>query len=91
MAYSLSKMVMNNVLNINLQDIDEVMSLIKEVVYEMEDNEISQWDDLYPDYGVILNDIHAENMFGIFINLELAGSWFWIKINLLNIPLLNGN
>ncbi|NRF39509.1 GNAT family N-acetyltransferase [Pedobacter foliorum] len=64
---------MDNILKINLQDIDEVMCLIKEVIAEMENNEISQWDEVYPDYKGILGDIHAETMFGVFKNLELAG------------------
>lgn len=64
---------MENVLKINLQDINEVMCLIKEVISEMENNEISQWDDVYPDYKIIFDDIHTGAMFGIFKNLELAG------------------
>jgi GNAT superfamily N-acetyltransferase len=64
---------MENVFKINLQDINEVMCLIKEVISEMENNGISQWDNLYPDYKIIFEDIHTEAMFGIFKNLELAG------------------
>ncbi len=66
-------MTMDSVLKIDLKDINEVMRLIKEVISELENNEISQWDEIYPDYKVIFNDIHTETMFGIFKNLELAG------------------
>lgn len=64
---------MENVLKIDPQDINEVMGLIKEVIAEMENKEIAQWDELYPDYKTIAEDIHSEAMFGIFKDLELAG------------------
>ncbi|WP_316838127.1 GNAT family N-acetyltransferase [Pedobacter nutrimenti] len=64
---------MKNILKINPQDINEVMCLIKEVISEMKNNEIDQWDDVYPNYKVLFDDIHAEAMFGVFEDLELAG------------------
>ncbi|PTS94742.1 N-acetyltransferase [Pedobacter sp. HMWF019] len=66
-------MEMENVSKINLQDINEVMCLIKEAISEMENNEISQWDDVYPNYKIVFDDIDTEAMFGIYKNLELAG------------------
>nr|WP_068889526.1 GNAT family N-acetyltransferase [Pedobacter panaciterrae] len=62
-----------NILKIELQDVNEVMSLIKEAIDEMESRNIYQWDEVYPDYNTIITDIQAETMFGIFKNLELAG------------------
>lgn len=62
-----------NILKIKLQDVNEVMSLIKEAIVEMENQNINQWDEVYPDYNTVHTDIQSETMFGVFKNLELAG------------------
>lgn len=62
-----------NILNIQLQDLNEVMSLIKEAIAEMDNHHIFQWDEVYPDYKTLSSDIQSETMFGIFKNAELAG------------------
>jgi len=62
-----------NILKIELQDLNDVMLLIKEAVAEMERLDIHQWDEVYPDEQTIFLDIQAESMFGIFKNEELAG------------------
>lgn len=49
------------------------MSLIKEAIAEMENQNIYQWDDLYPDYNTLFVDIQTEAMFGVFSNRVLAG------------------
>ena len=61
------------ILKIKLQDVNEVMRLIKEAIVEMESHNIYQWDEIYPDYQTMLSDIQAETMFGVFKNGELAG------------------
>jgi len=66
-------MITENMLKIKLENVSEVMSLIKEAIAEMESHNIYQWDEVYPDYNTILTDIQAETMFGVFKNEELAG------------------
>lgn len=62
-----------NILKIKLQDVNEVMSLIKEAIVEMENKNIYQWDEVYPDYNTVLADIQGGTMFGVFNYLELIG------------------
>lgn len=62
-----------DILKLKLQDADEVMCLIKEVIIEMESQNIYQWDEIYPDYKTVLADLQSETMFGVVKNSEVAG------------------
>lgn len=44
-------------------DLDEICSLIKSAIAEMERNEIPQWDEIYPTREDFLNDIKSSSLF----------------------------
>ncbi|WP_034256723.1 GNAT family N-acetyltransferase [Adhaeribacter aquaticus] len=56
-----------------LEDIDEVMALIKEAVQEMDRQQIYQWDASYPDYLTLKTDIQTGTLYGLRIGGVLAG------------------
>jgi len=54
----------------NIEDIIEIMNVIKNAVKDMEVGGIHQWDDVYPSDDVILNDINENN---IYVSINEAG------------------
>jgi len=45
------------------EDILEIMNLIKNAVEDMDARKVYQWDDVYPNNEIILNDIHNNNIY----------------------------
>jgi GNAT superfamily N-acetyltransferase len=62
-----------DILKIKSKDMNDVMSLIKEAISEMERHHIYQWHHIYPDYETIASDIKTETIFGFYCDAELAG------------------
>lgn len=50
-----------------MEDVTEIMDIIKEAVKHMETREIYQWDDIYPNEKIIIDDIN-ENTLYVFVN-----------------------
>jgi ribosomal protein S18 acetylase RimI-like enzyme len=47
----------------NKGDIIEIMNVIKDAIKDMETKGIHQWDDIYPNEEVIVNDINKNNLY----------------------------
>jgi ribosomal protein S18 acetylase RimI-like enzyme len=45
-----------------IEDVKQIMSIIKDAIVDMESEEIYQWDSIYPDEDVISNDIYEGNL-----------------------------
>jgi ribosomal protein S18 acetylase RimI-like enzyme len=54
-------------------EIDQVMTLIKEAISEMERNGIHQWDEIYPDRTVMLNDVAAGQLYSTMSGNTITG------------------
>ena len=48
------------------QDLDEICSLVKDAIVEMEKNGIYQWDDIYPARSDFEEDIRNDNLYVVF-------------------------
>jgi ribosomal protein S18 acetylase RimI-like enzyme len=59
--------------NINLREIDRVMSLISDAVKDMETKGIYQWDEIYPDKTVMLADIASNSLYTARLDNNIAG------------------
>lgn len=46
-----------------IEDIIEIMNIIKNAIKDMETRGIHQWDEVYPSYEVILNDLNENNIY----------------------------
>jgi len=58
---------------LNLSDLQIVEDLIKNVISEMQKNNIDQWDEKYPNKIVLLEDLKSGNAIGFFIDNEIVG------------------
>jgi ribosomal protein S18 acetylase RimI-like enzyme len=47
----------------SLNDLPEIMALIRAVIVEMNRNNIDQWDEIYPDAAEIENDIESNSLY----------------------------
>lgn len=54
------------------EDIDEIFSVYRNAVKEMERNNIFQWDEIYPNREILYNDIIKEQMYMGIINDDIA-------------------
>jgi len=57
----------------NLNDLDIIFSIIKIVIEDMNNQNIFQWDDLYPTYEILKNDINNQTLFVIENNNKIVG------------------
>jgi ribosomal protein S18 acetylase RimI-like enzyme len=55
----------------NLKNVDEIMNIIKESIKVMEKNDIYQWDEIYPNKEVIIDDIKNKTLFKIIKKIEI--------------------
>ncbi len=58
---------------INAGQVDQVITLMNEVVHKMESDNIFQWDDKYPDRQTIEDDIRNQTMYGYMDDGVLCG------------------
>lgn len=54
-------------------DIEEIMQLIQSAIIKMDNNNINQWDDVYPNKKVIENDIQSKCLYKYIIGTDIAG------------------
>lgn len=54
------------------EDLQEIYSLVKFAVENMEKRKIYQWDDVYPDKEILLNDIKKQQLFVGLLNNKIA-------------------
>ena len=47
----------------NLEDIKEIIKIIKDAIIDMESEGIDQWDSIYPNEDVIGNDVYEGNLY----------------------------
>lgn len=47
----------------NIEDIEKIMEIISCAIDDMEAEGICQWDDIYPNEGVVRNDINEGNLY----------------------------
>lgn len=55
-----------------LEDLDEIVALVKNAVRTMEDNNIYQWDELYPIKEDFENDIQKGDLYTGFVDGQIA-------------------
>jgi RimJ/RimL family protein N-acetyltransferase len=77
------------IIKITNEELDYVVNLYKDVIVKMEESNIFQWDEIYPDRSILKDDIIKEQMFGIKMNNEIV-SVFVIN-NEFDKEYLNGN
>jgi ribosomal protein S18 acetylase RimI-like enzyme len=58
---------------LNINNLNEVMIIIKNVIADMNEKGINQWDDVYPNMEIITNDIESNTAFGYFDENMLVG------------------
>lgn len=46
-----------------IEDINRIMTIIKDAIIDMESESIFQWDNIYPDINIIKNDIYDGNLY----------------------------
>ncbi len=63
-----------NIELVTLSRTDQVMSIYKAAIKKMEEMQIFQWDDKYPDISTIEHDINNGTLYGFFINEHLCGT-----------------
>lgn len=56
----------------SLNDLPEIKALIREVIVEMNRNNIDQWDEIYPDASKIENDISSNSLYKYEIDKAIA-------------------
>jgi len=56
-----------------IEELDEIVNIIKNAVEDMESNGIYQWDEIYPNREVLEKDIKDENLFVCFEDDVIAG------------------
>lgn len=59
------RQIMGMIIVINAEQVDQVITLMNEVVNKMESDNIFQWDDKYPDRRTIEDDIRNQTMYGL--------------------------
>jgi RimJ/RimL family protein N-acetyltransferase len=62
-----------NIIKAVSADIEDIMSLIKQAVDNLQKNGIDQWDTFYPNKEIITNDIAAASLFKIVVEKNIAG------------------
>lgn len=60
------------------ENLDEIMMIIENVIIELNNQGIDQWDEIYPDIDVIKRDLNKKNAYGYFEKNELVG---YVAIN----------
>ncbi len=63
----------NMIKQLNKDNLNEVMAIIKEVIVHMNQQGINQWDEFYPDMEIITRDLKDNCAYGYFDNDELSG------------------
>jgi len=64
---------MDKIRQLKYENLDEVMLLLKEATQKMISQGIDQWDTIYPDRQVIIEDIGGKCAYGYFEDKQLSG------------------
>jgi ribosomal protein S18 acetylase RimI-like enzyme len=54
-----------NIRNCKPEEIDAILDIVKKAIQSMNDNNIFQWDEVYPDRKLLLNDIEKQELYAI--------------------------
>jgi hypothetical protein len=53
------------IIKITIEDLVNVVNLYKNAIKKMEENNIFQWDEIYPDENILKDDVIKGQMYGI--------------------------
>jgi len=57
---------------LKIENIEEVMKILKKVVFHMQNQGIDQWDSIYPSYEIIRQDIEENTACGLWENGKIC-------------------
>jgi ribosomal protein S18 acetylase RimI-like enzyme len=60
------------IIKITIEDLVDVVNLYKNAIKKMEENNIFQWDEIYPDEDILKDDVIKGQMYGIKMNNEMS-------------------
>jgi ribosomal protein S18 acetylase RimI-like enzyme len=60
------------IIKITIEDLVDIVNLYKDAIKKMEENNIFQWDEIYPDENILKDDVIKGQMYGIKMNNEIV-------------------